>query len=110
VHRRRDESFDDRPDMPSAGAAGFGGGAPREAREAYAPRDRDSRPSRPAPRRAPADPFFDKPYEPSAAAEPAAWETKDSVSTAAAGNGLSRFIKPKRKVAALLGGSGTTRR
>ena len=113
-YRRRDESFDDRPDMPSAGAAGFGGGAPREAREgreAYAPRDRDSRPSRPAPRRAPADPFFDKPYEPSAAAEPAAWETKDSVSTAAAGgNGLSRFIKPKRKVAALLGGSGTTRR
>jgi len=109
-YRRRDEGFDDRPDMPSAGAAG---GAPREvreAREAYAPRDRDSRPSRPAPRRAPADPFFDKPYEPSAAAEPAAWETKDSVSPAAAGNGLSRFIKPKRKVAALLGGSGTTRR
>ncbi|MBT9609332.1 MAG: DEAD/DEAH box helicase, partial [Aquabacterium sp.] len=107
TYRRRDESFDDRPDVPSAGAA-FG--APREAREAYAPRDRDSRPSRAAPRRAPADPFFDKPYEPSAAAEPASWETKDSVSTAAAGNGLSRFIKPKRKVAALLGGSGTTRR
>ncbi|TDP81006.1 superfamily II DNA/RNA helicase [Aquabacterium commune] len=107
TYRRRDESFDDRPDLPSAGAA-FG--APREAREAYAPRDRDSRPSRATPRRAPADPFFDKPYEPSAAAEPASWETKDSVSTAAAGNGLSRFIKPKRKVAALLGGSGTTRR
>ena len=104
TYRRRDEAIDDRPDMPAAGAAS---GAPREARETYAPRDRASRP---APRRAPADPFFDKPYEPSAAAEPAAWETKDSVATAGVGNGLSRFIKPKRKVAALLGGSGTTRR
>lgn len=93
VYRRRDEASDDRPDMSA-------GGTPREAR-----------PSRPAPRRAPADPFFDKPYEPSASAEPAAWEAKDAAPAASTGGGgLSRFIKPKRKVAALLGGSGTTRR
>ena len=92
VYRRREEASDDRPDVSA-------GGAPREAR-----------PSRPAPRRAPADPFFDKPYEPSASAEPAAWEAKDASPAAPAGSGLSRFIKPKRKVAALLGGSGTTRR
>ena len=106
TYRRRDEAFDDRPDVSAAGAP----------REAQGPRERDSRESResrygrPAPRRAPADPFFDKPYEPSTAAEPAAWETKDSTASAGVGNGLSRFIKPKRKVAALLGGSGTTRR
>ena len=50
-----------------------------------------------------------KPYEPSASAEPAAWEAKEAAATST-GSGLSRFIKPKRKVAALLGGTGTTRR
>ncbi|HET8694081.1 MAG TPA: DEAD/DEAH box helicase, partial [Aquabacterium sp.] len=64
-------------------------------------------------RRAPADPFFDKPYEPDPGAAPS-WESKDSAPTASAGattsTGLSRFIKPKRKVATLLGGSGTARR
>lgn len=64
------------------------------------------------------DPFFDKPYEPDPSADPV-WEQKDATATAAAtvatasataGSNLSRFIKPKRKVAALLGGSGTTRR
>mgnify|MGYP000964099920 FL=1 len=74
----------------------------------------ESRPSlRSAPpvRRAPADPFFDKPYEADPSAAPD-WEKKDSSSSAATstGTGLSRFIKPKRKVAALLGGSGTARR
>ena len=116
VYRRRDEAFDDRPDVPAVGAPREAQ-APREreSRESRESRDsrdsRESRYSRPAPRRAPADPFFDKPYEPSAAAEPAAWEAKDAAGAAgSSGQGLSRFIKPKRKVAALLGGSGTTRR
>ncbi|MEK8086097.1 DEAD/DEAH box helicase [Aquabacterium sp. A3] len=63
------------------------------------------------------DPFFDKPYEPDPSAEPS-WEQKDAQASSASsgattqspGSALSRFIKPKRKVAALLGGSGTTRR
>ncbi len=53
--------------------------------------------ARPAP--APRDPFFEKPYEPSAAAEGAApsWEASSKTSA----RGLSSNIKPKRKVAAL---------
>ena len=93
--RERREEGDSRPDE------GFGRGAPREAR---APRA-----ATPAPRRAPADPFFDKPYEPSPNAAAPAWE-KGEPAAPATGSGLSRFIKPKRKVAMLLGGSGTARR
>jgi len=52
--------------------------------------------------RAPAlDPFFDRPYEASAASEPA-WDTKVSGQPAVP-RGLSPNIKPKRKVAALFG-------
>lgn len=51
------------------------------------------RPSRMAPR-ASADPFFDKPYEPSAAAEAAAWDSRVTPIK-------STSIKPKRKIAAL---------
>ncbi|MGA0610297.1 DEAD/DEAH box helicase [Caldimonas sp. KR1-144] len=69
-----------------------------------APRERrDSREARTdfAPRRAaPVDPFFDRPYEEPAADAAPSWE-KAEVKPAA---GLSRYIKPKRKVAALLGG------
>ncbi len=54
----------------------------------------------PAPPRAPSDPFFDKPYEPSATTEEPAWERK----TAPAPRGLSPNIKPKKRVAALFGG------
>jgi ATP-dependent RNA helicase RhlE len=97
---RASESLDARPDT---------GMAPREAR--------DSRPApaRFAPRRQPADPFFDKPYEPDPSADPV-WEDQQASAAAsnaaanAASGGLSRFIKPKRKVAALLGGTGTARR
>jgi hypothetical protein len=48
------------------------------------------------------DPFFDKPYEPSAAtaATPASWEAAPKAATAAR-SGISANIKPKRKVAAL---------
>ncbi len=80
----------------------------------YAPRaaeSRDSRPAaRPAPRRQPVDPFFEKPYEPDPSAAPV-WDDKAAAAAPAnPGAGLSRFIKPKRKVAALLGGTGTARR
>jgi hypothetical protein len=49
------------------------------------------------------DPFFDRPYEPSATASPV-WERGDTA-PAPASSGVSRNIKPKRKVASLLGGS-----
>jgi ATP-dependent RNA helicase RhlE len=81
----------------------------RESRERS--RDDDSRPARsprPAapvytPPRAPADPFFDQPYEPAAAAasEPAAWEKAKAAP--ATSRGLSPYIKPKKRVAALFG-------
>jgi len=74
---------------------------------ARADRD-DDRPSRdasrargpiaPAPRPS-SDPFFDKPYEPSASESEPAWERKTPV----APRGISPNIKPKRKVAALFG-------
>ena len=62
------------------------------------------------PRRSPesvraVDPFFDRPYEADPNAEPA-WEKTAAAATppAASRSSLSRFIKPKRKVATLLGG------
>ena len=48
------------------------------------------------------DPFFDKPYEASERHEPAVWE-KGSAASPSAGR-VSPSIRPKRKVAALLGG------
>jgi ATP-dependent RNA helicase RhlE len=68
------------------------------------------RPSYDSPRRgpsAPRDPFFDKPYEPSSATAPA-WEAAPKATAGTpAGVGsraLSPNIRPKKKVAALLGG------
>jgi superfamily II DNA/RNA helicase len=52
-----------------------------------------------APPRAPSDPFFDKPYEPSSATAEPAWESKAPV----APRSLSPNIKPKKRVAALFG-------
>jgi ATP-dependent RNA helicase RhlE len=49
-----------------------------------------------------ADPFFDKPYEPSAAADAPAWEKSAAPAPAKA---MSPNIRPKKKVASLLGGS-----
>ena len=57
--------------------------------------------SLPVPRAPALDPFFDRPYEASAASEPA-WDTKASGQPPAP-RGLSPNIKPKRKVAALFG-------
>ncbi|MEF7614719.1 DEAD/DEAH box helicase [Aquincola sp. MAHUQ-54] len=51
----------------------------------------------------PADPFFDRPYEPSVSPEaPPAWEKAPQPAPPV--RGLSPNIRPKRKVAALLGG------
>jgi ATP-dependent RNA helicase RhlE len=86
----------------------------RERRPESSFESRDSRPMRPAPRRAPSDPFFDKPYEADPSADPV-WEDSGKAANAAnggntAGSGVSHALKPKRKVASLLGGSGTARR
>lgn len=64
---------------------------PREGRES-----RDYRGFRPA--AVSRDPFFSKPYEPSATDTPAAWEATAKTPVR---SGISANIKPKRKVAAL---------
>jgi superfamily II DNA/RNA helicase len=65
--------------------------------------ERSAPPSRATPR-APADPIFDKPYEPAAAGDaPPAWESARA--PAPAPRAPSPNIRPKRKVGALLGGS-----
>jgi superfamily II DNA/RNA helicase len=67
--------------------------APRE-RERREPRSGGYRPAA-----APRDPFFDKPYEPSAVAAAPTWEAAPKA--AGTGRGISANIKPRRKVAAL---------
>ncbi|MBC8055295.1 MAG: ATP-dependent helicase, partial [Rhizobiales bacterium] len=68
------------------------------AEEARAPRP-VAAPRSYAPPRAPSDPFFDKPYEPSSTTAEPAWESK----APAAPRSLSPNIKPKKRVAALFG-------
>ena len=67
-------------------------------------RERVARLAERARRTAPSDPFFDKPYEPSGSGE-ASWE---KAAPAAAGAGrvstVSANIRPKKRVASLLGG------
>jgi len=63
-----------------------------------------SEPRRPAPVRAPQDPLFDQPYQPSGGEAAPVWEQAKADMTAAPKRGLSPNIKPKRKVASLLGG------
>jgi ATP-dependent RNA helicase RhlE len=74
-------------------------------REAAAERPYERAPERPR-RAASADPFFDKPYEPSGSGD-AAWE-KGAVANAATATApaklISPSIRPKKKVASLLGG------
>jgi superfamily II DNA/RNA helicase len=73
----------------------------RASREANEPRS--VAPVRSAPReaiRASSDPFFDKPYEPTAGAAEPAWEQR----AAPVSRSLSPNIKTKKKVAALFGG------
>jgi ATP-dependent RNA helicase RhlE len=77
---------------------GVEGHASREVRE-----PRPAAPVRSAPRetpRAPTDPFFDQPYEPTSGAAEPAWEKR----AAPVNRSLSPNIKTKKKVAALFGG------
>jgi ATP-dependent RNA helicase RhlE len=95
----RDEPAAPAPRPPRDAALAFAGDRPA----AYTPRF--------APRAAPVDPFFDKPYEPASTGS-ATWEAGPKTAGAAGAaapagggrGGLSPNIKPKRKVAALLGG------
>jgi len=62
----------------------------------------------PRPRAPHSDPFFDQPYEPSGDGA-AAWESTRSSTAGAAmpARVLPANIRPKKKVASLLGGSST---
>jgi ATP-dependent RNA helicase RhlE len=92
----RPRRSDDADHMAPAAAAG-------ETRERAAPAYAPARSERPRRSAAPSDPIFDKPYEPASTDEPAAWENQTSSPTAPV-RGLSPNIKPKKKVASLLGG------
>ncbi len=84
--------------------------APRDEERAVDSAERPERPERAvAPRRAPApsrssDPFFDQPYEPKAAGSPESAPAWEKTAAPAAGKLPSPNIRPKKKVAALLGG------
>jgi len=106
---RAREGADERPLREADPAPRAAERAPRDGVDRY-PRDserfaRDAdRPRRSyAPPAAPADPFFDKPYEPPVVTgDKPAWEQK--VAAPAPVRGLSPNIRSKRKVASLLGG------
>ncbi|MFO6418959.1 DEAD/DEAH box helicase [Hylemonella sp. W303a] len=107
------EFEEDRPDIRRQGRFNEGhrlydqergredGERSRERVDRGAPGLERRRETRPAPRAAPADPFFDRPYEAPATevAEPAPWEAAAKPATNR-GN-LSTNIRPKRKLAAL---------
>jgi superfamily II DNA/RNA helicase len=110
-YRAREASADDRPaperqpvDRPAADAERAPRDVERFAREPERYTREAERPRRSfAPAQPPADPFFERPYEPTAAtADKPAWEQK--VSAAAQVRGLSPNIRSKRKVGSLLGG------
>jgi superfamily II DNA/RNA helicase len=99
--RRHDREDDDRPHYRRQEQDGDERTAPR-----FLDRDGDSASERRSTRSPrvpsrPADPFFDKPYEPLANAEKPAWERDVAAKPA---TGVSRNIKPRRRVATLLGG------
>jgi len=85
---------------------------PRRRTEDDDEREAAPRPAAPTPRAAaeparrsaaPADPLFDRPYEPSGSGQ-AAWEKGAAAPTPAPARGLSPNIRAKKKVATLLGG------
>ncbi len=83
----------------------------RDEEDDLAPRRSVERSSYDAPRRMSSpsrDPFFDKPYEPSGSDASPAWEAAAKTAPPAPGNmgsrALSPNIRPKKKVASLLGG------
>ena len=85
------EFEDDRPRRP----------AYRDTEDAPVARPRSEPRYESRPPAAPKDPFFDKPYESSEREQPAAWERGPAPQAPVR---LSPNIRPKRKVAALLGG------
>ena len=95
--RYRDDEGDGR--APAAAQSGRDEGV-RASRE---PREARERPAREPDRvrRAPADPFFDKPYEPSGSGD-APWEK--AAAPTPSRSPLSPNIRPKKRVASLLGG------
>ena len=86
-----------------------GDGPARYRSESLAPHRSEGAAGFDRPRRAaspPSDPFFDKPYEPTGSGA-ATWEATGKTAPTSAGasiRALSPNIKPKRKVASLLGG------
>ncbi len=76
---------------------------PRRGSDESVEQDRHERaPRRWSPPPPAADPFFDRPYEPSVGGDAPSWERSKEPS--APKPGLSANIKPRKKVAALLGG------
>ncbi len=101
------EIEDDRPRRPRRYEADDSPAAPDLATERVAP-VRERAPD--APRRPPPtsrDPFFDQPYEPRSNDAAPAWESAARAATphVPTRTGLSPNIRPKKKVAMLLGGS-----
>ena len=81
------------------GRRAWGGDDPRDVLdEQRSARGRSERPPRPSAPAAPSDPFFDQPYNAPADAAQPVWEKG---ATTVAPKGLSAYIRPKRKVAAL---------
>ena len=101
------ELEDDRPRRPRRFEADDSPAVPDFVAERAAPvRERaPEAPRRPPP--ASRDPFFDKPYEPSSNDAAPAWESAARATTphVPTRTGLSPNIRPKKKVAMLLGGS-----
>jgi len=99
------ELENDRPRRPRDADRDEGRGRDRE-RDRDRPRaDERERPAAAAPRARPSPrvPFFDRPYEPPVDSHPA-WERASPDTAAPAAPSRSTNIRPKRKVAALLGG------
>ena len=88
-YEREDEGRPESRDRDRDGGTDHGRDAERSHRSAPRPPQRSN------------DPFFDRPYEPPAADQKPAWETE---APAKPTSGVSRNIKPRRKVATLLGG------
>ena len=109
---RRDAGDDDRPwaaQSDDEGRGGHAGHTPPSEGAGPAPGRRRSEvpPRREAAVRTPApsaDPFFDQPYEPSADAEPAWERARASAPATSPRSTLSPNIRPRKRVAALLGG------
>jgi superfamily II DNA/RNA helicase len=99
---RRGGWREDRSEPPRAASG-------EERRESSAERHRPAPAAAPRsePRARPVDPFFDRPYEPPPAREGEApsWERSPTTAGAVPGRAVSPNIRPKKKVAALLGGS-----